>query len=321
MLTHAHEGAHDVEVVHLHQLAAPAVEEHQLAEREQLERAAEARAGAARPPGDAAQLAVVAAVEVDESVALAERATADHDRPGLVERHSGRPAHHEVRRKPNSRSALSSLRHSDRTRTVSSRKTLIPKNLSRSVRALDPMRLSIVAPLPITIPRCDSRSTKITARMYRHSGRRRSVSSSTRTAQAYGTSWWVSRKIFSRIASATQKVSGWSVRVSGGKWAGLSGNAATISSSSASQCSPRSAEIGTISANGCATRYAAIRGRRRLLGLTRSVLLRQQKTGAREVFSRSSASRSSRAGSSVASATKQTRSTSSTARSAVLDMS
>ena len=42
--------------------------------------------------------------------------------------------HQEVSRKPNSRSALSSLRHSERTRTVRSRKTLMPKKRSRSVR-------------------------------------------------------------------------------------------------------------------------------------------------------------------------------------------
>ena len=116
VLPHSDERAHDVEVVDLDQIAPPAVEEHHLAEREQLERAPEARAGPARRPGDAPHLAVLAGVEVHEAVALPEGAPPDHHRAGLVERPS-----QDVRRKPNSRSALSSLRQSERTRTVRSR--------------------------------------------------------------------------------------------------------------------------------------------------------------------------------------------------------
>ena len=87
VLPHPRRRAHDVEVVHLDQLAAPAVEEHHLAEGEQLERAPEARPGPARRAGDAPHLAVLAGVEVHEAVALPEGAPPDHHRAGLVERH------------------------------------------------------------------------------------------------------------------------------------------------------------------------------------------------------------------------------------------
>ncbi len=87
VLAHPDERAHDVEVVHLDQLAPPAVEEHHLAQREQLERAPEARPGPAGRAGDAPHLAVLAGVEVHEAVALPEGAPPDHHRAGLVERH------------------------------------------------------------------------------------------------------------------------------------------------------------------------------------------------------------------------------------------
>ena len=57
VLAHADEGRHDVEVVDPNQLAPPGVEEDQLAQREQLEGAAEARARPARRLGHAPQLA------------------------------------------------------------------------------------------------------------------------------------------------------------------------------------------------------------------------------------------------------------------------
>ena len=74
------ERLHRVEVVHAHEIAAPRVEEHQLAEREQLERAAEARAHPAGRLRHAANLAVLAREERHHPVALAEREAADHHR-------------------------------------------------------------------------------------------------------------------------------------------------------------------------------------------------------------------------------------------------
>src|SRR5947207_701480 len=47
-----------------------------------------------------------------------------------------------------------------------------------------PVPFGIVPPLPIRMPFCESCSTKIVARMYRHSSPARSVSSVTRTAAA-----------------------------------------------------------------------------------------------------------------------------------------
>ena len=119
VLAHADEGRHDVEMVHPDELAPPGVEEDQLAQGEQLERTAESRAHPTRCLGHAAQLAEFQRVEVDEPIALAELAAADHDRRCLVDGHGGR--RYEVRRKPNSLSALSSRRQLRRTCTVSSR--------------------------------------------------------------------------------------------------------------------------------------------------------------------------------------------------------
>ena len=109
-------GRDDVEVVDADQLAPPGVEEHQLAEREQLERAAEARAQPARRLGDAAHLAEVARVEAHQAIALPERQL-----PITTAAERAEAPCQEVRRKPNSRSALSSLRQLRRTCTVSSR--------------------------------------------------------------------------------------------------------------------------------------------------------------------------------------------------------
>src|SRR5262249_52065126 len=81
-----------VEVIDAHQLAASRVEEHELAEREQLQRAAEARAHAARGLCDAANLAVLARVERDHPVAFAEVEGPDHHRRGFAERHVRRSA-------------------------------------------------------------------------------------------------------------------------------------------------------------------------------------------------------------------------------------
>src|SRR5574341_270620 len=178
VLANAVERADDVEVVDLHQLAPARVEEDELAKREELEGAREARLHATRGAGDPTDLAEIARIEGDDPVALAEREGADHDRRGPAE------PHQDVSMKPNSRSALASRRQWRRTSTVSARNTLMPKNASRSRRAAVPMRLSIVPRLPIRIPFCDSCSTKIVARMRRHGGAVRSASSSTRTAAA-----------------------------------------------------------------------------------------------------------------------------------------
>src|SRR5215831_11984999 len=141
---------HDVEVIHSHELAAARVEEDELAEGEELQRAAEARAWAPRRLGHAAHPTVVPRVEVDEAIAFPEGAPANDDALRLGERHgqetrrgasppfrnlppefgcagkaqarSGTPgawrsarnvmpSRQEVRWKPNSRSARSSVRH------------------------------------------------------------------------------------------------------------------------------------------------------------------------------------------------------------------
>lgn len=119
VLAQADEWRHDVEVVHPDELAPPGVEEDQLAQGEQLEGASESRAHPTGCLGHAPQLAELQRVEVDEPIALAELAAPDHDRPCLVDGHGGR--RYEVRRKPNSLSALSSRRQFRRTCTVRSR--------------------------------------------------------------------------------------------------------------------------------------------------------------------------------------------------------
>src|SRR5438552_17321800 len=104
---------------------------------------------------------------------------------------------------PSARSARGSGRQLRRTPTVSPRNTGMPKKRSSSRRASLPMRLSMAPPLPMRMPFCESCSTNTVARMSSRSGRVRSVSSSTRTATAYGTSWCVKWKTFSRTTSAT----------------------------------------------------------------------------------------------------------------------
>src|SRR5215470_16653474 len=116
VLPHGDERLDDVEVIHPDQLAPARVEEQQLSQREELEGAPKARARSARRLGDPAQLAELERVEVDETVALAEGAPADHDRGRPVDRHG-----YDVSRKPNSLSAFSSRRQLRRTFTVSSR--------------------------------------------------------------------------------------------------------------------------------------------------------------------------------------------------------
>ena len=119
VLAQADEWRHDVEMIHPNELAPPGVEEDELAQGEQLEGTSESRAYPTRCLGHAPQLAELQRVEVDEPIALAELAAADHDRRCPVDGHGGR--RYEVRRKPNSLSALSSRRQFRRTCTVSSR--------------------------------------------------------------------------------------------------------------------------------------------------------------------------------------------------------
>src|SRR5437867_6873453 len=105
VLTHPNEGMHDVKVVHANQVAAARVEEDELPQGEELERAAEAGACPPRRLGYSPHPAMVARVEVHEPAALRERAPADHDARGLVQSH-GRAG----RRNPNSASARASDR-------------------------------------------------------------------------------------------------------------------------------------------------------------------------------------------------------------------
>src|SRR2546426_1207376 len=84
----AFEGVHDVEVIDLHQIAAAAVEEDQLAEREELEGAAEPGSHPPSRPGDAPNLAVVAREEGDDSIALREGKAPDHDGSRLAQSHA-----------------------------------------------------------------------------------------------------------------------------------------------------------------------------------------------------------------------------------------
>src|SRR4029453_10115307 len=90
------------EVVPANQLAAARVEEDELAQGEELERAAEAGACPPRRLGYSPHPAMVARVEVHEPVAFPERPAADHDALGLVQSHG-----YDVRRNPNSRRARS----------------------------------------------------------------------------------------------------------------------------------------------------------------------------------------------------------------------
>src|SRR3990167_10595568 len=88
----AAERAHDVEVVDPERVAPARVEEDQLAEREQLERAAEPRARPPRRLRDPPDLPVLARVEADDEVALADGEGADHDRGRAPEAHLRRSA-------------------------------------------------------------------------------------------------------------------------------------------------------------------------------------------------------------------------------------
>ena len=84
---HVIERAQHVEVVHLDELAPSAVEEHELPQCQQLERAAEARADAAGGPGHAADLAVLPGEERDDPIALPQGEAADDDRRRLAQGH------------------------------------------------------------------------------------------------------------------------------------------------------------------------------------------------------------------------------------------
>ncbi len=92
VLAQADEWRHDVEMIHPNELAPPGVEEDQLAQGEQLEGTSESRAHPTGCLGHTPQLAELERVEVDEPIALAELAAADHDRRCPVDGHDGRRA-------------------------------------------------------------------------------------------------------------------------------------------------------------------------------------------------------------------------------------
>ena len=114
VLAHRGERTRDVEVVDADQLAAPGVEEHQLAEGEQLERAAESRARCRRAAlATPAQPCRTRGCRRSRARSLSPSGTpADHHRRRASEAHVTRSS-----RKPNSRSAFSSLRQLRRTCT------------------------------------------------------------------------------------------------------------------------------------------------------------------------------------------------------------
>ena len=150
-----------VEVVDADQLAPPGVEEHQLAEREQLERAAEARLQSpararatprTRPKSREKKLTTRS---LSPSGKLPMTTAAERPRPMP----GGQPEAELAQRAVVLPPVVAHL-HAEL-----SRNTGIPKNASSSRRAALPIRLSMAPPLPITMPFCDSCSTKIVARM------------------------------------------------------------------------------------------------------------------------------------------------------------
>ncbi len=87
ILAQPRERMRDVEVVDTEQITAAGVEEDQVAERQELERAAEPRPGAARGAGHATHPPEVPGVEGDEPVTLPERPSADDDAVRSPEAH------------------------------------------------------------------------------------------------------------------------------------------------------------------------------------------------------------------------------------------
>jgi hypothetical protein len=87
ILADAGEGMDHIEVVDPDEIAAPGVEEHQLADGEQLQGAGEPRFHAASGLGHATDLPPFTGKEGDNPIALPEREAADHDGGDLAERH------------------------------------------------------------------------------------------------------------------------------------------------------------------------------------------------------------------------------------------
>ena len=190
----------DVEVVDADQLAPPAVEEHELAEREQLEGAAEPRAAVAGPPWPRRG----ALPKSRERRSRADRSRRAGTLPITTAAELSR-GHQEVSRNPNSRSARSSLRQF-RVAPAPGRleEHLMPKNDSSSRRAARADLLEHGAALAdhdalLRLLLDEDRSPECTG------APARSAPSAPRPAPpvAYGTSWCVRWKIFSRITSAT----------------------------------------------------------------------------------------------------------------------
>jgi hypothetical protein len=86
VLAQSRERMHDVEVVQAQEVAAPGVEEHQLADGQELERAAEPRARPSRGARDTRDPAGVLRVEGDEPIGLPQGTAPDDDRVGSPER-------------------------------------------------------------------------------------------------------------------------------------------------------------------------------------------------------------------------------------------
>ena len=92
---------------------------------------------------------MVARVEVHQPVALAERPPSDHDSLGLVQSHG-----YEREEEPEFAEGTLVRPPVAAHPTASSRKTLTPKKRSRSSRAAVPIRLSVAPPLPMRMPFC-----------------------------------------------------------------------------------------------------------------------------------------------------------------------
>src|SRR5919106_2690798 len=103
------------------------------------------------------------------------------------------------------------------TRTRSPRNTRRPNSNSISSRASVPTPLMVAPCLPITIPFCESRSTKTVAWISRRPSSRSPYSSVT-TAMEWGISSRIRSRSFSRTSSATNVGGGWSRRVPGGEY-------------------------------------------------------------------------------------------------------
>ena len=188
----------------------------------------------------------------------------------------------------------------------------MPKKRSRSRRAAVPIRLSMAPPLPITMPFCESRSTKMLARMY--SALRSLALGQLLDPHRAGIGHLLMGEPEDLLADGLGHPEG--LRLVGERFAREVRRALRQGRDDQLE-QPVAVRPRAPPRSGRSRRRGRGPGRRRSaaaassFGDTRSTLLRQQNTGARQLLSALRIDSSRRPGSSVASATKQTRSTSS----------